>query len=313
MKTYIAVDIGGTQLRAACYPADSKTPLKLNKISTQHPSATPLERLMELITSVWPADGTVEAISVAIPGPVDPYAGIVRTTPNIPAWENLPLQKLVEGKFNVCVLLGNDANLAALAEWKYGAGVGHHDLIYMTISTGIGGGVIVGDRLLLGVHGLGAELGHVTVIPDGPVCSCGKRGHLEAVASGPGIARWTEEQLQNGTPSMLKPGQGLTAKMIGEAAQAGDGLAIQAFARAGTLIGHTIADYLHIFNPSLLIIGGGVSNTGDLLLEPMRKAIREGVCTPSFLEDFRLVTAVLRDEVGLIGALVLAQMSAAAG
>jgi glucokinase len=193
-----------------------------------------------------------------------------------------------------------------LGEWKYGAGRGHRHLVYLTISTGIGGGVIIDNRLLLGAHGGAAELGHITVLPDGPMCGCGLRGHLEAVAAGPAIARWVEEQLNNGVPSSLKKVKPLTAKDVGEAAKAGDSLAIYALERAGTFIGSLLGDYLHIFNPSVVIIGGGVSKTGDLLLKPMRTAMEKHVYSPFYLDDLVLTTAVLGDDVGLIGALALA-------
>jgi glucokinase len=144
-------------------------------------------------------------VSLAVAGPSDPYKGIVIEAPNIAGWINLPIKNLLERQFNAPVSLGNDANLAALAEWKFGAGRGHHHLIYITVSTGIGGGVIIDDRLLLGHRGLAAELGHVTVVPDGPPCGCGQRGHLETFSAGPGIARWIEEQLLQGVTSPCHP------------------------------------------------------------------------------------------------------------
>ncbi len=147
----------------------------------------------------------VRAIGVAVPGPLDPVTGVVSFTANIPDWENFPLKDKLEAHFNVPAAVGNDANMAALGEWKYGAGIGHQNLIYITISTGIGSGIISDGRLLLGHRGLAGELGHITVIPEnGPMCGCGKRGHLEAVASGTGIARYVAEQLANGRTSMLQ-------------------------------------------------------------------------------------------------------------
>jgi glucokinase len=122
MAVYIAVDIGGTSMRAACYPARRHNQLKLEKISTHHPGETPWDRLVKLINCVWPADETVAGIGVAAPGPVDPYQGIVLSAPNIPTWINLPLASLLQERFGVPVCVGNDANLAALGEWKYGAG-----------------------------------------------------------------------------------------------------------------------------------------------------------------------------------------------
>ena len=160
------------------------------------------DRLTALIDSVWP-DEPVDILCAAVPGPLNPYTGIIIETPNIPAWKNYPLAELLSKKYNVPAYIGNDANLAVLGEWLYGAGKGHHDIVYLTISTGIGGGVICGDKLIEGFRGMATELGHITVIPDGPVCSCGVHGHLEAVASGPAIAKYVCEQIAAGRKSSL--------------------------------------------------------------------------------------------------------------
>jgi glucokinase len=132
--------------------------------------------LINLIGSIFQRMKSRRA--VAAPGPTDPFDGIVLEAPNIPGWTNLPLKKLIQEHFKVPVAIGNDANLAALGEWRFGAGIGHRNLVYLTVSTGIGGGVIIDNQLLLGTRGLAAELGHVTVIKDGPLCSCGHRGAL---------------------------------------------------------------------------------------------------------------------------------------
>jgi glucokinase len=250
VEHYLVADIGGTQMRAACFPVTSQKPVQVKKIATQGVQDTPLERLFRLLESVTPTGATIKAISVAAPGPSDPYAGVVFEAPNIPGWTNLPLRKHLEEHFHVPTAIGNDANLAALGEWRFGAGQGHHHLVYITVSTGIGGGVIIDDKLLLGVHGLAAELGHVTVIPEGPLCGCGQRGHLEAIASGPSIARWVQEEIHQGVPSLLPGDRSLSAKEVALAAQRGDELAAEALARAGTYLGVAIADCLHIFNPS---------------------------------------------------------------
>lgn len=260
---------------------------------------------MDLIKSVWPDNESVAGIGVAAPGPLDPYEGVVLASPNIPEWVNLPLRHDLEKTFNVPVALGNDANLAALGEWKFGAGQGHHHLIYLTISTGIGGGIITDDRLLLGVRGLAAELGHVTVQPNGPLCSCGQQGHLEAVASGPAIAHLVEQELAQGATSSLPANQPLTAKQISNAAHSGDTVAIAALARSGTFIGQVLADFLHVFNPSIVVIGGGVTQSGPVLMEPLWAALQKHVLDPHYLENLTLTKSALGDEAGLMGALAL--------
>lgn len=310
MRSYIAADVGGTQIRAACYLEDNLEPVSVQRIATQRQGENPLERLMAAIQSVWPDNGSVQAIGVAAPGPMDPYQGIVLAAPNIPGWINLPLQLRLEERFGVKVATGNDANLAALGEWRFGAGQGHHHLIYLTVSTGIGGGVIVDDRLLLGARGLAAELGHVTVMPDGPLCGCGHRGHLEAISSGTAIARWVEQEIAHGYISSLPARQTLTSKQVADAARQGDDLAVAALARAGAFLGIALAGLLHTFNPSAIIIGGGVSRSGSLLFEPMQAALRDNIMTPDYLKDLVISTAALGDSAGLMGALALAHLSA---
>lgn len=308
MGAYIAVDIGGTKLRAALFPSEGLKPLRIERSPTKG-KGTAVERLQSLISSIWPKDQEVTAISVAAPGPVNPAAGIVLEAPNIPGWVNLPLRQALQTRFNTLVVLGNDANLAALGEWKYGSGVGHHNLIYMTISTGIGGGIIVDDRLLLGLNGLAAEIGHITVLQDGPLCNCGHRGHLEAVASGTAIARWVQDELASGVSSILAGQKLVTAQIVAEAAQQGDELCVAALARAGYFLGEALADFLHIFNPSMIILGGGASQSGNLLLKPMEQSLREHVMTPAYLEGLTITMAKFGDNVGLIGALALGRTS----
>ncbi len=305
MDTYIAVDVGGTQIRVAVYPRGDHRPTKQKRIPTQHKGQTPLERLKDLIAELWPVEDQVCAIGVAAPGPINPKLGIIYSAPNIPGWERLPLAQILKERFKVPVKLGNDANLAALGEWRYGAGQGHHDLLFLTISTGIGGGVICDDNLLLGAHGLAGELGHVTVIPDGPICGCGHRGHLEAVASGTAIGRYVVEQLARGVPSVLSQFNPPTGLDISMAAEQGDALAKEVLARAGTFVGYALADYLHIFNPSIIILGGGVSRSGPFFLDPLRAAVAEHVISPEYLQGLVITTAALGDDAGLLGSLAL--------
>jgi len=307
MSLIVAIDIGGTQLRVAVYPPTGTTPLTVKRTATRGVEAGAFERLASLIDSVWP-DEPVSAIAVASPGPSDPSRGIILSTPNIPDWVNFPIVELLENRYKVPTWLDNDANLAALGEWRFGAGQGYQDVLYLTISTGIGGGVISEGRMLTGARGMATELGHLTVFPDGPVCSCGKRGHLEAIASGTAIARYARERVLAGRTSSLSALAKITARDVAEAANAGDGLAQETFAYAGKFLGQAVADFLHMFNPAIVIFGGGVSQSGELLFAPMRAAMREHLMTPSYLEGLQMATAQLGDDAGLLGALALAQI-----
>jgi glucokinase len=307
-KKYIGIDIGGTQLRAALYPEDGIEPIKKKIIATHLGDEKPEDRLNDLISEIWPEEGGVERIGIAVPGPVDPKNGIVYKASNVRGWIDLPLGSLVEGRHKTAVILGNDANLAALGEWRYGAGIGHHDLIYLTISTGIGGGFIIDDRMLVGSQGIAGEVGHITVLPDGPICGCGQRGHLESVASGTGIANYVENRLKQGAKSVLSlEPQKPTSRQIAEAGAKGDSLAIEAFEYAGTFIGRAITDLLHLFNPTVIVLGGGVSNARDLLLNPIKRTMEQSVMTPAYLERLQICYAKLGDQAGLVGAMVLAK------
>jgi glucokinase len=307
MSGIIAVDIGGTQIRAAIYPQQGITPTRIRRIATGSGEGSVFDRMAALIESVRLADA-VEAISVAAAGPLDPETGTVVDASNIPGWKDFPLRDKLAERFNVPVFVGNDANLAAVGEWKYGAGQGHNDLLYLTISTGIGGGVISRGCLLEGAHGMAAELGHVTVLPDGPLCSCGQRGHLEAVASGPSIARCVSAEIARGRASRLTQVTDFSARDVAEAARLGDELANEAFQRAGKYLGQAVADFLHIFNPSIVIFGGGVSRSGALLLDPVRASMQRLVMTPAYLDGLQVVLAQLGDDAGLLGALAQARI-----
>ena len=305
MKKFIAVDIGGTHIRAAVYPEDCTTPLVQKKIQTQGDNKTPLDRLLALLKEIWPEEGQVQSIAIAAPGYLDPEAGVVISAPNIPGWQNLSISDRLRAEFGVPVYLGNDANLAALGELKFGAGQGHTDLLYLTISTGIGGGIIIGKKVVAGTHGMAGELGHVVAIPDGPMCSCGKRGHIEAVASGTAIARYVKEKIDAGVPSVFTKGSAPSAKEVAVAANNGDALSKEAFENAGYYLGQTIADWLHMLNPSILILGGGVSRSGDLLMKPLLASLNKHIVSKEYLDTLQIVPAALGDDAGLLGALAL--------
>jgi glucokinase len=307
MNYYMAIDIGGTHLRVATYREDGITPVEHKRIATRSKDSTPVERMVALIKEQWPTDGEVKAIAVAAPGYLDPQKGIIISAPNIAGWANLPLRDQIESEVHAPVLLGNDANLAALGEWTFGAGQGEHDIIYLTISTGIGAGVICNDHLITGSRGMATELGHITVMENGPLCGCGFRGHLEAVASGTAIARDVMEKLKAGEPSILPMDPPPTTKEIGLAAKKGDRLSIEALAYAGRVIGHALADFLVTFNPSMVIFGGGVSMTGDFLFKPIENGLKERIITPEYLVGLKITSAALGDDAGLLGALALAR------
>ena len=307
MSQIIAIDIGGTHIRVAAYEPDSITPLAHTRTKSLAQTPGVYDRLVEAIESVW-QQGQISAIGIASPGPLDPYKGIILDTPNIPQWKNFPLTSKLSEHFGVPAYLDNDANMAAFGEWHYGAGKGHPDMVYLTISTGVGGGAVSNNRLLQGYRGMGAELGHMMVDPNGPLCSCGHPGHVESFSSGPAIVRYVKEQLAAGQKSTLQADPDLSPVQIADAALAGDSLSISAYERAGNYLGMAVANYLAIFDPSILIFGGGVSQVGDLLFKPFQESLRKYVFHLHYLDDLTITKAALGDDAGLLGALALARM-----
>ena len=309
---YLAVDLGGTRIRAARCLADGTIEARTEVFTeAEQGAAAVIIRIENALRSVWPAETaqtSVKSIGIVAPGPIDPWTGIIFTAPNLPGFTNLPLRDRLMAAFNVPVYLGNDANLAGLAEWRFGAGRGYHDLVFLTVSTGIGGGVIIDDRLLLGSRGLAAELGHVTVNDGSGQCKCGNIGCIEHLAAGPNIARQAIERLAAGEPSeLIALSSGdynqITMELVTEAAAKGDGLANAVLDRAFYALGLNIVSLLHIFNPSIVIIGGGVSNLGDRMFEPVRSIVTQHVMNPRYLCP--IVPAELSGDVGLLGALAL--------
>lgn len=304
MEIFVASDVGGTQIRVAAFDMHTHTLLTQKKIATQVHEQNPTDRLINLIDEVGQGHN-IKAISIGVPGFLDPKQGTIIEAPNVPGWINLPIRQLLFSHFKVPVFLGNDANLAALGEWKYGAGIGHNNLLYLTISTGIGSGVIIDGNLILGEQGLAAEFGHVTVLPDGPMCGCGHRGHLEALSSGTAISNYVKQEILNGRHSSLDHEKSISSKHIFKAAQTGDVLSIEAFERAGKYLGIALANFLHMLNPSIVIFGGGVSQAGPLLFTSMQSALRDSIISEKYLDQLIITTAKLGDDVGLKGALAL--------
>ena len=244
----------------------------------------------------------VAGIGISSPGPLDAAAGVIIAPPNLPGWRDVPLARIIGDRFGLPVYLGNDANVAALAEASKGAAQGKRHVIYITVSTGIGAGVICDGKLLLGRDGLAAELGHIPILIDGERVSS-----VELEAAGPAIARRVQAALGAGRQSILRRHAAddwdqIDAEAVGKAAAAGDALAIEALAHAGRILGLGIVSALHLFNPEVIVLGGGVAKTGDLLFAPMRETIRQRILDGAYLEKLKILTAALGDDVALVGA-----------
>jgi glucokinase len=307
----LAVDLGGTNIRVAVVSADGKLTHRrgVPTGAAEGPDAV-LERIVNLVREVADdAEVLSEApVGIASPGPLDPRSGVVFFTPNLPGWRNVPLGERVARGVGRDVYVANDGNCAALGEVAFGAAKGVSDLIYLALGTGVGGGVISSGHLIDGVRGLGAELGHSVVALDGPRCTCGSVGCLEAFASGWAIAR--EGQLVATTEdgrAILEAASGgpITASVIMRAAEAEDPAASAILERAGYALGAAVGSFVNIFNPELVVIGGGVAVLGEWLLAPAKRAL----IAHAFLsnrEDVRFAMSALGDDTGLFGAAALA-------
>lgn len=303
----IGVDLGGTRIRAA--RMDENLTMQARE-ETLTKAADGFEasygRILSLIRAVWPNDGVaVRGIGVSIPGPTNPFTGVVELGTNLAGWQDVPLAKRLEDEFGVPVFLGNDANVAVLAETAIGASQGYEHVIFITVSTGIGGGVLIKRRLLLGNEGLGGEMGHIVML-----VGDGETPHvstLEKESAGPALARKARARLETGEASLMRDLVGgdlskVSGKTVGDAALQGDPLALAIVKRGGFVLGCGIASFLHLFNPQIIVLGGSVTNVGDLLFAPMREAIQQYSITDDYWRDLQIVRAGLGEDVSLIGA-----------
>ena len=251
------------------------------------------------------------AIGVSFGGPVDAITGVVRLSHHVPGWENLPLSQQLQAEYGVPVAVDNDANVAALGEYRFGAGQGYNHLCYITVSTGVGGGWILNGQPWRGADGMAGEIGHTVVQPDGPLCLCGKQGCVERLASGPYIAQQVRETLTQ-HPQQGEILRGLvsnnlntiTAELVSFAANKGDLLSQTAIRQAGWAIGRGIGNAANLINPQRFILGGGVTKAGDLFWQEVRQVARQ-TALPEV--NFEIIPAQLGDEAPLWGAVALAE------
>lgn len=249
----------------------------------------------------------LSSIGVGVPGPVITEAGMVVAPPIMPGWDRYPIRDCLEKMWGHPVVLNNDAELGALGEWAYGAGRGEKNIAYIKVGSGIGAGLILNKQIYGGTMGAAGEIGHLTIDENGPLCNCGNHGCLEAFAGGSAIAKQGQILAGSGKRTLLSnlPVDKITPFEVAEAARRGDLPAQEIRRRAGTYIGIAIAGLINLFNPSVVIIGGGVSQVGDILTSPIRQAVRERAMRASE-RSVRITTSTLGRRSVLIGATVQA-------
>lgn len=282
-RVFVGVDIGGTKCAAALGTADGTIldRVEMPTWAEEGPHAI-LERLVALTRSLASESRRpVEGIGISCGGPLDTATGVVYSPPNLPGWEAIPVRSIFEEAFpGLAVVVENDANATAVAEWRWGAGIGTRNMVYLTQGTGIGGGLILDGRLYRGTNDLAGEVGHQTILPEGPLCGCGKRGCLEALASGPSIGRLARESLhyRRGLRLVAKAGgrpSDITARHVVEAAREGDPFSRMILEEAGTYLGIGLANIIQILNPERIVLGTIAVHAGDLILESVRRTVRE--------------------------------------
>jgi len=303
----LALDVGGTKLAAAVVE-DSGTVAGHVEVPTPPADAETIFRALRaavdrcLERAATPTTGLV-GIGVGCGGPMHYPEGIVSPL-NMPGWRDFPLRDRLIATYGLPTVVDNDAKAMALGEHWRGAGQGARCLLGMVVSTGVGGGLVVDGRLLPGAHGNAGHIGHVIGAASGPRCACGARGCVEALAAGPAIARAAAAAVRHGTPSALAAVTPLTAEAVAAAARAGDPLARSLFRRAGHALGRGIASAAALVDLDRVVIGGGVSQAGTLLFDPLRAELARRACL-AFTRDLSVLPAALGRQAGVVGAAAL--------
>jgi glucokinase len=312
---FLGIDLGGTKIIAGLVePSGRIVASEYRQTEAREGTTAVLDRLIDATTQLLTADGIdqhqVVAIGVAAPGPIDVVSGVVTAPPNLPGWHNVPLARLIQERISLPTYLENDANAAALAEFTFGAGRGTEHMIYVTASTGIGGGFVLNGQLYRGALGAAAEIGHMTILPHGPLCGCGNRGCLEALASGTAIAREARERVSRGVTTLIADLAGgdltkITAKLVDQAAKQGDVEAQGILDEAMLYLGVGMANLVNLLNPQVIVIGGGLTKMGDRLFGPVRRTI-DRRAFPVSASAVEIRPAELGGDVGLLGAAAVA-------
>jgi glucokinase len=305
----VGIDIGGTKIAAGVVTGDG-TVLDRTRVPTPpDDEAATLAALGEVVDQLLARNPGVEAIGLGAAGLVEWPGGNARWAPHN-TYRRLELRRLLHERTGLPTVVDNDANAAAWAEARFGAGAGSDDLVLVTVGTGIGGGLVLGGRLYHGVHGFAGELGHLIVDPAGDLCACGNSGCLEAMASGSTLGRLGREAAAadpGGRMATLAGRPGLvTGEVVFAAAAEGDKAALALFERVGHWLGVGIASLVTIFDPDLVVVGGGVAATGELLLAPARASFERYVHARAHRDLPPVVPARLGADAGLVGAATLA-------
>lgn len=315
----LGIDVGGT--KSIVGVADETGKLLAHK-RVETPGALGPDHNTALICAaadevIAQAKAKIDAIGIGCGGPLDHATGALLQVPNLPGWEGLVLTDVFSRAFDAPAFIDNDATAAALGELMFGAGKGVDDFVYFTVSTGIGGGIVIGGKLYRGHGGNAGEFGHMKIMPGGPKCTCGDQGCLESLASGTSIARTARERLKKGEqipfsaaekgicPLFCASPDEISAELVARAAVKGDRFAQEVWFEAMYYLGIGVANVVNAFNPRLVVMGGGVTKAGDWFFKPVRETVRERAMK-ALADDVEIVPAGNSDLVGLMGAIAVA-------
>jgi glucokinase-like ROK family protein len=309
-----AVDIGATSIDVALTTLGSELVAHRGEPGDVRDGPLPiLDRVKALLSELLDEQAAspmdVLAIGVGVPGPVEQASGLLTAPPIMPGWDRFPIRDSFAGEYAAPIFVDNDVNVMALGEHWGGVAKGVDDMIFVKIGTGIGSGIIIGGHLHRGTQGCAGDFGHICVEPEGPLCSCGNAGCLEAMAAAPAIVLQAERCAREGeSPLLMIPLQEkgeLSMKDVGEAARRGDYCALTIIRKSGRLIGQTLASAVNVLNPSMIVIGGGVSRVGNALLAEVRSAVYQR-SLPLATRNLPIVMSELDDVAGVMGASVMA-------
>ena len=311
----IGIDVGGTNVKIALVD-DKGSILYSNSVPTRAEMGYEytVNNIKQAIKDLMKETNTeakdIQGIGFDFPGQVDCKTGVVKLAPNIPGWVNVPIAQMIEEEFHIPTRIDNDVRCAALGELKFGAGRGCENFVCITVGTGIGSGLVINGKVVRGAANAAGELGHIKLqMEDGPLCGCGDSGCLEAFASGPSIVAMAQEYLKGGKSAKFRElaGDGeITPYIVAKAAEAGDPVAKRIFEKMGYYIGMGLTSVINLLNPEKIIIGGGVAECGDLLLDPIRRTINDRAMKVQ-RESVEIVPAELGNSAGVIGASMLVE------
>ena len=313
---WAGVDIGGTKTAVVLSrtPPETLCRTEFATLPAHGPQAAIdqiLGALHHMLAELKTSQESLRGIGVSCGGPLDRHTGVIQAPPNLATWIDVPIVEILAREFKCPVTLENDANAGALAEHRYGAGKGAHNIIFLTMGTGLGAGIIIDDKLYRGTNDMAGEIGHVRLTPKGPV-GYNKAGSAEGWASGGGMAQIAEAVLEEARKKERKtvllefpPGHKVTAKDVGMAAEQGDAVARRIITTCGKKFGLALAVLVDVLNPERIVIGGLAMRMGDLLLNPARKSLREEAL-PQALAVCSIVPATLGERIGDVAALCVA-------